>query len=187
MYKDIFTASSDIVIRPYKEFSRARKQSEPELVVIESTNTQQSNNAPVNGTPSRSGSNRLNDDWEVTGKAVGGSAKSVGRIIAYYYKGILVDIPGAVNEGLRAVPRLYGEEVKDYDNIRDFKSGVAAASDNFAHGFSHGLSDIFRQPYEGGQKDGIKGAIKGFVKGPIGMGTKAASGMFGNLDERKEY
>jgi hypothetical protein len=34
-----------------------------------------------------------------------------------------------------------GEEVKDYNNIRDFKSGVAAASDNFAHGFSHGLTN----------------------------------------------
>ncbi|KAJ5780212.1 hypothetical protein N7457_005372 [Penicillium paradoxum] len=180
MYKDILTASSDIVIRPYKEFSRARQQSEPELVVIESTHPSSSGDSPAAGsTGSRTGRNQLDEDWKVTGKAVGGSAKSVGKIIAYYYKGVLVDIPGAVNEGLRAVPRLYGEEVKDYDNIRDFKSGVAAASDNFAHGFSHGLTDIFRQPYEGAQKDGIRGAIKGFVKGPIGMGTKAASGALG--------
>ncbi|KGO49071.1 UDP-glucuronosyl/UDP-glucosyltransferase [Penicillium expansum] len=178
MYKDILTASSDVVIRPYKEFSRARQQSEPELVVIESANPE-SDQSPSAGISRTSGSNRTDEDWRVTGKAVGGSAKSVGRIIAYYYKGVLVDIPGAVNEGLRAVPRLYGEEVKDYDNIRDFKSGVAAASDNFTHGFSHGLTDIFRQPYEGGQKDGIRGAIKGFVKGPIGMGTKAASGALG--------
>ncbi|KAJ5053153.1 hypothetical protein NUH16_010214 [Penicillium rubens] len=176
MYKDIFTASSDVVIRPYKEFSRTREQSEPELVVIESTNPQ-SDRSPSESISGTSGTNQTDEDWRVTGKAVGGSAKSVGRIIAYYYKGVLVDIPGAVNEGLRAVPRLYGEEVKDYNNIRDFKSGVAAASDNFAHGFSHGLTDIFRQPYEGGQKDGIRGAIKGFVKGPIGMGTKAASGL----------
>mgnify|MGYP006902571031 FL=1 len=176
MYKDILTASSDVVIRPYKEFSRARQQSEPELVVIESTNPQ-SDRSPSGSISGTSGTNQTDEDWRVTGKAVGGSAKSVGRIIAYYYKGVLVDIPGAVNEGLRAVPRLYGEEVKDYNNIRDFKSGVAAASDNFAHGFSHGLTDIFRQPYEGGQKDGIRGAIKGFVKGPIGMGTKAASGL----------
>lgn len=177
MYKDILTASSDIVIRPYKEFSRARQQSEPELVVIETTNPQSSSEpTPENGLSSRSRTNQMDEDWKVTGRAVGGSAKSVGRIIAYYYKGILVDIPGAVNEGLRAVPRMYGEEVKEYDNIRDFKSGVAAASDNFAHGFSHGFTDIFRQPYQGGQKDGIKGAIKGFVKGPLSMGTKAASG-----------
>ncbi|KAJ5392835.1 hypothetical protein N7465_011809 [Penicillium sp. CMV-2018d] len=178
MYKDILTASSDVVIRPYKEFSRARQQSEPELVVIETTNPQ-SERSPSEGVSRTFTTKQTDKDWGVTGKAVGGSAKSVGRIIAYYYKGVLVDIPGAVNEGLRAVPRLYGEEVKDYDNIRDFKSGVAAASDNFAHGFSHGLTDIFRQPYEGGQKDGIRGAIKGFVKGPIGLGTKAASGALG--------
>lgn len=178
MYKDILTASSDVVIRPYKEFSRARQQSEPELVVIESTRGQPSGERrPSEGTSRTSGSNQQDEDWKVAGNAVGGSAKSVGRIIAYYYKGVLVDIPGAVNEGLRAVPRLYGEDVKSYDNIKDFKSGVAAAGDNFSRGFSHGLTDIFKQPYEGGQKDGIKGAIKGFVKGPIGMGTKAASGL----------
>lgn len=177
MYKDILTASSNVVIRPYKELSRARQQSEPELVVIESTHGGSSSERRPSEAMSQSSKTRQQDeDWKVAGNAVGGSAKSVGRIIAYYYKGVLVDIPGAVNEGLRAVPRLYGEDVKSYDNIKDFKSGVAAASDNFTHGFSHGLTDIFRQPYEGSQKDGIKGAIKGFVKGPIGMGTKAASG-----------
>lgn len=178
MYKDILTASSDIVIRPYKEFSRARQQSEPELVVIETANGESSGERrPSEGLSQRSGSNMQDADWRVAGNAVGGSAKSVGRIIAYYYKGVLVDIPGAVNEGLRAVPRLYGEDVKQYDDIKDFKSGVAAASDNFTNAFGNGLTDVFRQPYQGSQKDGIRGAIKGFVKGPIGMGTKAASGL----------
>lgn len=177
MYKDILTASSDIVIRPYKEFSRARQQSEPELVVIETANGESNGERrPSEGLSRRSGSNMQDADWRVAGNAVGGSAKSVGRIIAYYYKGVLVDIPGAVNEGLRAVPRLYGEDVKQYDDIKDFKSGVAAASDNFTNAFGNGLTDVFRQPYQGSQKDGIRGAIKGFVKGPIGMGTKAASG-----------
>ncbi|KAJ5323144.1 UDP-glucuronosyl/UDP-glucosyltransferase [Penicillium brevicompactum] len=180
MYKDILTASSDIVIRPYKEFSRARQQSEPELVVIETANGESSGERrPSEGLSQRSGSNMQDADWRVAGNAVGGSAKSVGRIIAYYYKGVLVDIPGAVNEGLRAVPRLYGEDVKQYDDIKDFKSGVAAASDNFTNAFGNGLTDVFRQPYQGSQKDGIRGAIKGFVKGPIGMGTKAASGALG--------
>ncbi|KAF9242215.1 CAZyme family GT1 [Penicillium roqueforti] len=177
MYKDILTASSDVVIRPYKEITRAHQQSQPELVVIEPTN--QSERSPSEGISRTPGTNQTDEDWIVAGKAIGGSAKSVGRIIAYYYKGVLVDIPGAVNEGLRAVPRLYGEEVKDYDNIRDFKSGVAAASDNFRNGFTTGFADIFRQPYEGAQKDGFMGAIRGFVQGPIGMGTKAASGALG--------
>jgi hypothetical protein len=185
MYKDILTASSDVVIRPYKEFSRARQQNEPELVVVESTRGQASGEMRPSEGISRSAGSQQDEDWKVAGNAVGGSAKSVGRIIAYYYKGVLVDIPGAVNEGLRAVPRLYGEDVKSYDNIKDFKSGVAAASDNFSHGFSHGLTDIFRQPYEGSQKDGIRGAIKGFVKGPIGMGTKAASGLSLSFSENR--
>jgi hypothetical protein len=107
---------------------------------------------------------------------VGSSAKSVGKIIGYYYKGVLVDIPMAVNEGLRAVPRMYGEEVKSYDNIKDFRSGAAAARENFTDGMT-GVSEILKQPYKGAQEDGFRGMVKGFVKGPISVGTKASSGM----------
>jgi hypothetical protein len=100
----------------------------------------------------------------------------VGKIIGYYYKGVLVDIPMAVNEGLRAVPRMYGEEVKSYDNIKDFKSGAAAARENFTDGMT-GVSELLRQPYKGAQEDGFRGMVKGFVKGPLSMGTKASSGI----------
>lgn len=113
--------------------------------------------------------------WITTGRAIGAGAKGVGNFLGSYYKGVLVDIPLATTEGLRAVPRLYGEDVKDYD-VKDWKSGALAGGRNFAHGMSRGLADIVRQPYKGGVEDGAKGAVKGFAKGTIGLTTKMSSG-----------
>ncbi len=55
------------------------------------------------------------------------SAKSVGRFHSNLWKGTMVDIPLAVTEGLRAVPRFYGEEVRDTGTVTDFSSGMAVA------------------------------------------------------------
>ncbi|KAJ5753467.1 uncharacterized protein N7511_007620 [Penicillium nucicola] len=176
MYKDVLTASSDVVIQPYKEFKRAQS-GEGELRVIEPTN-RKSSDASSSGLSRASTNEKRDAQWKVTSTAVGSSAKSVGKIIGYYYKGVLVDIPMAVNEGLRAVPRMYGEEVKSYDNITDFKSGAAAARENFTDGMA-GVSEILKQPYKGVQEDGFRGMVKGFVKGPLSMGTKASSAALG--------
>lgn len=107
---------------------------------------------------------------------MGGSAKSVGKVVGYGYKGMLVDMPLAVSEGLRAVPRLYGGEVKDHGKIQDWKSGATFAGKNFVHGMADGLSDIFTQPYKGARAEGAKGVFKGIAKGTLGMTSKVSSG-----------
>jgi hypothetical protein len=112
-----------------------------------------------------------------TGVAMGGSAKSLGKVVGYWYKGMLIDMPLAVSEGLRAVPRLYGDEVKDHGTVRDWKSGASFAGKNFVHGMADGFSDIFTQPYKGGQEEGAKGVMKGLAKGTLGVTTKVSSGM----------
>ena len=43
-------------------------------------------------------------------------------------KGTLVGFPLAIAEGLRNVPRLYGEEVKNHGKVKDWKSGGAFAA-----------------------------------------------------------
>lgn len=116
-----------------------------------------------------------------------GSAKSVGKVVGYWYKGILVDMPLAVSEGLRAVPRLYGDEVKDHGTIHDWKSGATFARKNFVHGMADGFSDIFTQPYKGGQEEGAKGVIKGIAKGTLGVTTKVSSGMCITAFTAKKY
>lgn len=56
--------------------------------------------------------------------AVGGLAKMSGVLV----RGTLVDTPLALAEGMRNIPRLYGEEVKDYGKVTDWKSGGAVAA-----------------------------------------------------------
>lgn len=104
------------------------------------------------------------------------STKSLGKVMGHFYKGMLVDMPLAASEGLRAVPRLYGDEVKDHGDVRDWKSGTTVAGKNFAHGMTEGFSDLWTQPYKGGQKEGAKGVMKGLAKGTLGATTKISSG-----------
>jgi hypothetical protein len=58
---------------------------------------------------------------------VAASAKIIGKFHASLFKGTMVDIPLAVAEGMRAAPKLYGEEVQDHENVTDWKSGARVA------------------------------------------------------------
>lgn len=115
---------------------------------------------------------------KTTGTAMGSSAKSLGKVFGYWSKGMLVDMPLAASEGLRAVPRLYGDEVKEHGNVQDWKSGATVGGKNFVHGMADGLSDLVMQPYQGGQLEGARGVVKGFAKGTLGMTTKVSSGEY---------
>lgn len=70
--------------------------------------------------------------------AVAASGKSVGRWFGTYTKGIFLDVPLAVAEGMRQTPALYGERVHDYGRITGWKSGAAFAAKNFGVGLAEG-------------------------------------------------
>jgi len=55
------------------------------------------------------------------------SAKSFGRLTGGFFKGTVVDLPLAVAEGFRAVPRMWGEEVQEYGKVTNWKSGGTVA------------------------------------------------------------
>ncbi|KAJ5098378.1 hypothetical protein N7532_005379 [Penicillium argentinense] len=176
---DMLKATGDIVYRPYVEFSRA-PTNQAERAYPESSRSQSLDNASVIETASVDSSattkpSRLRN----TGVAMGGSAKSLGKAVGVWYKGMLIDMPLAAAEGLRAVPRLYGDEVKDHGIVTDWKSGATFAGKNFVHGISDGFSDIFNQPYNGGQEEGAKGVMKGIAKGTLGVTTKVSSAALG--------
>ncbi|KAJ6600765.1 sterol glucosyltransferase [Mycena sp. CBHHK59/15] len=184
---DMVDATVGIFIKPIEEFRRAHpgspstpqpslsdtKADTNSLVKDESTNRSVS---PVenssNSSSSRSGS-------QTAGAMVVASGKSVGRFMTTYVKGTLVDIPLAATEGLRSVPRMYGEEVKDYGVIKGWKSGAVVAGKTFAHGMAEGLTDLIVQPIRGGMEEGALGVAKGFGKGAIGLTTKTGSAMLG--------
>ncbi|KAF5664929.1 UDP-glucose,sterol transferase [Fusarium circinatum] len=115
----------------------------------------------------------------LAGRMAGASAKSAGKIGQTATKGILVDIPLAITEGLKSVPQLYGSNVRNHGPVTDAKSGMVVAGKTFAWGFIDGLSDVVVQPYKGAKKEGALGAAKGFGKGAMNLVTKSGAGMFG--------
>jgi hypothetical protein len=115
----------------------------------------------------------------LAGRMAGASAKSAGRIGQTAAKGMLVDIPLALTEGLKSVPQLYGAKVRDHGPVTDAKSGMVVAGKTFVWGFIDGLSDVVVQPYKGAKKEGALGAAKGLGKGAMSLVTKSGAGMFG--------
>lgn len=101
-----------------------------------------------------------------------------GKFTATYFKGVVVDIPYAAAEGFRQVPRLYGEQPKEYKAIKDWKTGAIYGGRNFVDGITDGFTDLFTQPVKGAQEEGVAGAAKGFMKGTLGFATKVPSGKY---------
>ncbi|KAM0286499.1 hypothetical protein ACHAQH_000926 [Verticillium albo-atrum] len=110
--------------------------------------------------------------------AVATSARA-GKIVTSVAKGVLVSIPLAATEGLRAVPRLYGEDVKRHADVRDFKSGAAVAGREFRDGIAGAATDIVTYTYRGKRDEGTLGVAKGLAKGVVSLATKTGAAVGG--------
>ena len=115
----------------------------------------------------------------IAGRMAAAGAKGFGRFNTAFFKGAIVDLPLAATEGLRAVPKLYGEEVKDHGEVTNIQSGFGKAGKNFAFGMANGFSDLFTRPIEDAKKDGPLGFAKGLGKGVLGFTSKTASAAVG--------
>lgn len=107
------------------------------------------------------------------------SATSAGRILTKYAKGILVDMPLAATEGMRAVPRLYNEDTKPHSKITGFRSGMSVAGEVFRQDTYEAITDIFVYTYKGKKMEGPKGVVAGLGKGLTSMTAKTASATVG--------
>jgi hypothetical protein len=116
---------------------------------------------------------------QTAGRMATASVKEFGRLNKAVFKGLGVDIPYACTEGFRAVPKLYGEEVKDYGDVKDWSSGFQVAGKNFAYGIYDGVTDLWTKPYQEGKSDGALGVAKGFGLGLLGFGSKVTSASLG--------
>jgi len=182
-------AAAGIVIEPAKEFMRARAP--PPAIAypnekpyrshsVQSIQSHPDDNSSLRRELSATSHRSTDNESRGTARAMAtASAKSFSKVATIYTKGIFVDVPLAVAEGMRAVPRLYGEDVKQHDNIKGIKSGSIVAAKSFAFGIADGLADLVVQPYKGAKQDGAWGAVKGVGKGALGMTTKVASGAMG--------
>ncbi|KAF3402600.1 Sterol 3-beta-glucosyltransferase UGT80B1 [Talaromyces pinophilus] len=109
--------------------------------------------------------------------------KGFGKMAGVLPKATLVDFPLAITEGLHHLPRLYGDEVRNHGQVKDWKSGGVVAgksgSQTFGYGFADGLSGAVIKPYEGAKEGGWVGFGKGLGKGVMGLVTGPGAGMFG--------
>lgn len=107
------------------------------------------------------------------------SARSAGRLVFSPIKGLLVDVPLAATEGMRALPRLYGDRGYQREAITDWKSGSVVAAKSFASGVTEGVTDIFRLTYTRKRREGAKGVAKGLSMGLVNFAMKTSSGALG--------
>ncbi|RSL56951.1 hypothetical protein CEP54_008512 [Fusarium duplospermum] len=159
-------ATAGVFVKPYETIKEHQTRTKTSLESGSSQARSQSDSASV----SESG---------VARRAVGTSTKSLGKLAVTSAKGIFVDIPIAVTDGLRAVPNLYGEDVKPRDHITGFRSGAVVAGKNFYHGIFEALTDIAVYTYHGKRQENALGAAKGLGKGALSLVTKTTAATVG--------
>ncbi|KAI1126478.1 UDP-glucose,sterol transferase [Nemania abortiva] len=114
-----------------------------------------------------------------TSTASGAVAHSIGTAAARTTRGVLVDIPLAVTEGMRAVPELWGEKVEEHERIHDFRSGMGVAGRSFYEGITGAVKGVFLRTYEAKKREGAAGVLKGLSQGSVGLVTKTSSAVTG--------
>lgn len=191
---DVVGTTSDLVHAPYKLHKRYKSTNTvvsvtstssemraPEVDDSAETASLQSN--PTDGSSTVRSSSKVSTKSSGTGlraaRYAGSSALTIPRLFGKATKGFMVDVPQALTEGLRATPKLYGDDIRDHQPITDWKSGFKVAGKDCAIGISTGVADIFVQPYKGAREDGVRGFATGIGKGAIGTLSKCGSGVAG--------
>ncbi|KAH8749750.1 UDP-glucose,sterol transferase [Diaporthe sp. PMI_573] len=174
-----------MVTKPMEEYHDEKRRRARELEKQErdggssETSRDKSSDDRLSVTSASSGKSQGKKHPSMAGRVVGASAKSIGMIGPNSAKGMLVDIPLAMTEGLRSVTGHFGTQVRDHGRVTDAKSGAVVAGKTFAWGFVDGLSDLVMEPVRGAGKDGAVGAFKGIGKGAASLVAKSGAGMFG--------
>ncbi|KAI6758011.1 hypothetical protein HG531_003836 [Fusarium graminearum] len=177
---DMATGITGIVTRPVDEYRYEQHLRNLELKQAQVQNQSSDGKTSLSSRPS---SDTLRPSTarshSLAGRMAGASAKSIGMIGPAALKGMMVDIPLALTEGLKSVPQHYDGGVRDHGPVTGVKSGMVVAGKTLAWGLVDGVCDVLVQPYKGARKEGVLGAVKGFGKGAISLTTKSGAGMFG--------
>ncbi|KAH7231729.1 uncharacterized protein BKA55DRAFT_713390 [Fusarium redolens] len=183
MYTGMVASAADIVIKPAQVLMADRPDTRyPNSAGTSSTQALEDS---VYGRPAGfnlpEGNQNRRNDRSCAGAAVAGSAGAVGGFFKAFTKGVYLDIPHALQEGMRVAPRLYGGEVYDPGPVTGWKSGGIAAGKNFSHGILEGVGGLIMSPVRGAKKEGAVGAAKGVGIGVLNLTTKVSSGALGLL------
>ncbi|VTO94337.1 unnamed protein product, partial [Fusarium graminearum] len=183
MYAGMVTSAADIVIKPAQVLMADRPNTgDPNSVGNSNT---QALEDPIYGRCAGldvpSGNQNRRNHKSRAGAAFAGSAGAFGDVFKTLTKGFYLDIPHALEEGMRVAPQLYGGEVYDPGPVTGWKSGGIAAGKNFSHGILEGVGGLVMSPVRGAKKDGTVGAAKGLGIGVLNLTTKVTSGTLGLL------
>ncbi|KAI0382707.1 glycosyltransferase family 1 protein [Hypomontagnella monticulosa] len=107
------------------------------------------------------------------------SASSVAKTLARTTRGLVVDIPVAATEGMRAVPQLWGEQVRPHAHVSDWRSGLDVGSYLFYRGIYEAMTGIFVSTFREKKAQGSVGVAKGLSKGTLGLVTKTTAAVTG--------
>ncbi|KAF2027095.1 hypothetical protein EK21DRAFT_102830 [Setomelanomma holmii] len=92
------------------------------------------------------------------------SGKGLGRILTASLKTPVLTMNG-MTRGFHNLPKAWGEEVREYENVTGFRSGCVVSAKSFGYGLSDGLLDMIAKPAQGAQKNGMVGFAIGIGKG----------------------
>ncbi|KAJ5573899.1 uncharacterized protein N7459_008326 [Penicillium hispanicum] len=167
-------AMAGIVIDPYKEYRRLRTGAETTETLsaadADSRMTDQSLHSPgVEPDPNNSYAKQM----------ALASAISLAKFLGRSSRGAFVDLPLAAAEGMRAVPRFYGEKVCTNAPVHDWRSGMVVAWSVFTHGVYEGFTDVVVHTYRGKKKRGSLGVAEGLGKGLASLAFKTGSATIG--------
>lgn len=136
---------------------------------------------PPQGPPAAASHRRSTSTFEAPNAAKEvaiSTGKGLGRIVGATVKAPMTFTHG-ITRGFHNLPKLYGDEVREYENITDIRSGLEVSAKSFGHGVGDGLRDFFIQPVLGAQKEGGMGFVKGFGKGVGNLVCKPSAGIVG--------
>lgn len=193
----MLSSTGEMIYNPYKEYRRGRAadRSEEQGLRVHSAPARRRpsshsseplprenlNSSTPDMLDARSIRGQKRSPLAVAGNMVGATLGGFGKFTATYFKGVVVDIPYAAAEGFRQAPRLYGEQPKEYEAIKDWRTGAIYGGRNFVDGITDGFTDLFTQPVKGAREEGVAGAAKGFFKGTLGLATKVPSGKYSTI------
>ncbi|KAM0594293.1 hypothetical protein ACHAP6_000851 [Verticillium nonalfalfae] len=181
MYAGMATSAADIVVKPVQAFTSDRPGSKRSSREPSPHPADDPYGRPAGLDVPTNNAEGKKPERSRAEAALAGSAGGVGGFFKSFTKGIYLDIPHALEEGMRVAPRLYGGEVYDPGAVTDWKSGGIAAGKNFSHGIVEGIGGLVMSPVRGAKKEGAVGAAKGVGIGVLNLGTKVSSGALGLL------
>lgn len=167
---DLARAAADTIIEPAKALRRQRAANDDDVTELTDghTETTQTVNQPR---PKNS-----RGCMDVTKTIALTSGAGMGRFLKTFSTGLVL-IPYAYTEGFRNIPLLYGESVRDFGAIEDWKSGVLVGGKTLVFGVYDGITGLVILPVKGAKEEGAFGAVKGVGKGVAGLTTKVFTGL----------